>query len=459
MNPVISEFLNPHKVDGLHNIVSMISPMGKFQLNKTNQEKFWDIYCNNIFNATHDNEIFMAGIAEKPQYYLPILVDIDIKKKEEDFKHEIPDKLYTDQHLITTIEVYQSVLRNIIEDCNDKHLICIVLEKSLYKINKNGQQYIKNGFHLHFPYTFISKADHEVQLLPRVKRRIENLNLYKSLGIDNIDNIIDKSYTRVPWLLYGSRKSVDSGTYIATTAFNSDCEQVSIEEALRDYKIFDHKEREIQFKKDVKYYLPRILSIIPYGRNICEIKNDVGFVLQPAKITPNFNKKYANKSVQENLKISQKLLEIISDERVDNYNDWMDIGWTLYNISNGCQEGLDLWMDFSQRSPKFKESVCLYEWSKMIKKDKTIGTLKHYAEKDNPKEYDKIIDQKIKPHLENSLNGSHTDIAKALFEKYGEKFKCGSIDYKSWYRYNNHFWNKIEDGRDLRMKIFRRNSR
>ena len=453
MNPVIAEFLNPHKVDGLHTHVSMISPMGKFQLNKTNQEKFWDIYCNNIFNATQENEIFMAGIAEKPQYYLPILVDIDIKKKEEDFKHDIPDKLYTDQHLITTIEVYQSVLRNIIEDCNDKHLTCIVLEKPLYKTNKNGQQYIKNGFHLHFPYTFISKADHEVQLLPRVKQRIEQLKLYKSLGIDNIDNIIDKSYTRVPWLLYGSRKSVDSGTYTATTAFNSDCEQVSIEEALRDYKIFDSKEREIPFKQDVKYYLPRILSIIPYGRNVCEIKNDVGFVLQPAKITPNFNKKYANKSVQENLKISQKLLEIISDDRVDNYNDWMTIGWTMYNISNGCQEGLNLWMDFSQRSPKFKESVCLYEWSKMIKKDMTIGTLKHYAKKDNPKEYEKIIKDQIKPHIENSLNGSHNDIAKALLVKYGEEFKCGSIDYKSWYRYKNNCWNKIEDGRDLRMKI------
>ena len=111
MNPVISEFLNPHKVDGLHTHVSMISPMGKFQLNKTNQEKFWDIYCNNIFTATKKKEIFMAGIAEKPQYYLPILVDIDIKKKEEDFKNEVPEKLYTDQHLITTIEVYQSVLR------------------------------------------------------------------------------------------------------------------------------------------------------------------------------------------------------------------------------------------------------------------------------------------------------------------------------------------------------------
>ena len=98
MNPVIAEFLNPHKVDGLHTHVSMISPMGKFQLNKTNQEKFWDIYCNNIFNATQENEIFMAGIAEKPQYYLPILVDIDIKKKKKILK-----KIYPKNYILTNI--------------------------------------------------------------------------------------------------------------------------------------------------------------------------------------------------------------------------------------------------------------------------------------------------------------------------------------------------------------------
>ena len=95
----------------------------------------------------------------------------------------------------------------------------------------------------------------------------------------------------------------------------------------------------------------------------------------------------------------------------------------------------------------------MYEWSKMIKKDMTIGTLKHYARKDNPKEYSNIIQNVIKPHIESSLNGSHNDIAKALFVKYGEQFKCGSIDYKTWYKYENDFWSKIQDGRDLRMKI------
>ena len=69
----------------------------------------------------------------------------------------------------------------------------------------------------------------------------------------------------------------------------------------------------------------------------------------------------------------------------------MTIGWALYNISNGCKEGLELWIEFSRKcGDKFNESVCHYEWNKMIKKDMTIGTLKHYAKLDNEKEYYKM---------------------------------------------------------------------
>lgn len=451
MDPSISNFLLPHRVDGIHTHVSLITPMGKYQLNKSNLEKLWDIYCDLIYN--NDSNSVMVGLAEKPQYYLPILVDVDIKKNENDFENEVPEKLYTDQHLITTIEVYQSVIRTIIEDCSDKHLTCIVLEKELYTISKNGQKYIKNGFHLHFPYTFISKVDHEVQLLPRVKEKMLELDLFSDLEIP-LDQILDKSYTRVPWLMYGSRKNVDSGIYTATTAFNSDCEQITVEEAIKDYKIFDNKEKEIKFTQPPEYYLPRILSIIPYGRNVCEIKNDVGFIVKPKKLIRNTpSRNYIKQSAREELKLSKKLLDIVSVSRADDYSDWMTIGWALYNISDGCEEGLDLWLDFSQKSPKFQESVCMYEWNKMIKKDMSIGTLKHFAKRDNPEDYKKIVSELMKPHIESSLNGSHHDIAKALHVKYGTEFKCGSIGYKKWFQFENHFWKTMEEGIYLRRKI------
>ena len=58
-------------------------------------------------------------------------------------------------------------------------------------------------------------------------------------------------------------------------AFDASGEQISLPEALSNYKIFNQQEEQIQFTKPIKYYFPRILSILPYGRDVCEVKNDL----------------------------------------------------------------------------------------------------------------------------------------------------------------------------------------
>ena len=448
MNSVITNFLKNYRVDGrLYTHVSMIQPKGKYQLSQQNLEKFWNVYSEELYNNS-----ITCGIAEKSQHYLPVLVDIDLKQKEDELDTE---KIYGDEQVISTVEVYQSILRNILEDCTDDNLICLVLEKPPYRITKNNITYIKNGFHLHFPFTFLSKVDQEVHLVPRVRKKLKELNTFEKIGFDKIDEIVDKGYIKAPWLLYGSKKQENMDSYKVTSCFNADGEEIELKKALSNYNIYNDKEENIEFEKDIEYYLPRILSIIPYGREVCELKNDVSFPVEIQNIN-NIKKmkEFKHVPIEENLRIAQKLLNIISDERSNNYNDWMTIGWALYNISNGCKEGLELWIEFSRKcGDKFNESVCHYEWSKMIKKDMTIGTLKHYAKLDNEKEYYKIIGELVKPHINNSLNGSHNDIAKALYEIYGSEFKCGSTIHKTWYRYRNHVWQSMEDGVYLREKI------
>ena len=449
MNSSLVKYISQHKVDGSINThASMISPKCKIQMNKSTWEKFWILYCN-LLIKTPD---MISGIVEKPQHFLPVLVDVDIKKLEAPEGESI-ENLYEDKHVIGTIEVYQSVLRNIVEDCTDEHLTCVVLEKPLYRIRKGNQIIIKNGFHLHFPFTFLSKIDQEVHLLPRVKESLTKLKLFDEFE-NKIDNLIDKSYTRVAWLLYGSRKQENLQPYRVTSVFNSETEQISLEEAFKNYKIYDDKEREVKFVKEIAYYLPRILSIIPGPRDISEIKGNISYPVQINKVETKYKEDFPVKSLEENLKLAESLLEIISDSRADEYMDWMNVGWALYNISNGSKEGYNLWVKFSKRcSQKFNESTCVYEWGKMIKKDMTIGTLKHFAKIDNYEAYNKLTMDLVKPHIQNSLNGSHNDIAKALWEIYGYEYICSSITYKTWYKFYNNIWNKIEEGIHLRSKI------
>lgn len=450
MNSTINNFLKKYRTDGIiYTHVSMINPKGKFQMNRKQVDEFWNMYCESISN---DKNI-ISGIGEKVNNYLPVLVDVDLKLKEDEDTNY--DRLYDDTQIINTVEVYQSVLRNIVEDCTDDNLICFVLEKPLYKITTNDITYIKNGFHLHFPYTFLSKVDQEIQLIPRVKKKLKDLNTFNKEGLEDIDKIIDKQYTKSPWLLYGSRKSDISGCYKVTSVFGANTEEISLEEGLKNYKIYDNDEEEIEFMDNIEFYLPRILSIIPYGRDVCELKSDISFPVNINNLkVMKQQKEYKNIPIEENLKIAQKLLNIISDDRANNYGDWMRVGWALYNISNGCKEGLDLWIEFSRRcGEKFQESVCHYEWNKMIRKDMTIGTLKHMAKLDNEQEYYKIVDELIKPHIQNSLNGSHNDIARALFEMYGTEYVCSSAEHKSWYYFKKHSWHSMEKGIYLSMKI------
>ena len=65
----------------------------------------------------------------------------------------------------------------------------------------------------------------------------------------------------------------------------------------------------------------------------------------------------------------------------------------------------------------------------------------------------KFKNERSASHIDNSIDGSHNDIAKALFEEYGDEFKCTSISNRTWYQFIDHHWERIEEGIYLREKI------
>jgi P4 family phage/plasmid primase-like protien len=447
----VNNILTNTRVNGeYHTHVSMINPLGTFQINRNYMESFWDSYCT----AIKDDEKNCFGIAEKLQAHFPILVDFDLKLSYTEDKDVT--RLYTRSQLESVVRDYQEVIRIIVDNYEYKHSICFVLEKPAYKVVSGDNEYIKSGFHLHFPYVFLSKSDHEVHLIPRVKKMITKSDSFKNLGIQNSGDLIDNSYVKNPWLLYGSKKSENMDSYKLTTIYNEDRDEITLNNALKDYKFYDSDEMEINLREDnYEFYLPRILSVVPWFRQITELKSN----LQPLiKISSGLNQKkdYVVKNMTEILEKASKLLSIMSDTRVSDYSNWMHIGWALYNISNGGENGLALWLNFSSRcKEKFKESDCISLWDKMVRGDPpmTIGTLHYFAKQDNALEYAKIINSYSDEYIKQSLEGSHTDLAKACYERFGTEFVCASISQNTWYQYSNHRWKKIEEGIFLRQKL------
>jgi len=456
MDSSIEQILRTHYVDGVyHTHVSMINPVGRFQFNRNDIETFWELYCNKLKNE----EDPIIGIAEKSQQYIPVLADIDLKLKDDE-TISYGEHLYTEEQVLTIVQIYQSILRQIVEECSDEHLTCIVLEKPIYYLDVGEQVYIKNGFHLHFPNTFLNKVDQEVHLIPRVLKMVKDYNVFMSLGFEDSSVAIDKQCCSVPWLLYGSRKQEDMDPYKVSYVYNAGLDKISLEDAFKHYKIFDNNERRINIRNKVEYYLPRILSILPYGRDNLELKNNLVLPLKEKireeRKRDNGTEKPLKVSVEEELAIAAKMLPLLSVQRAVDYNEWIHIGFTLYNIGEGCNQALDLWLEFSSRAEEsYDESGCIYQWERMIAKEEgpTLGTLRYLAMKDSPEEYKKFKLERSQNHLRDSLNGSHNDIAKALYEDFGDVFVCASIPNKVWFQFRGHKWEPIECGVFLREKI------
>jgi P4 family phage/plasmid primase-like protien len=113
-----------------------------------------------------------------------------------------------------------------------------------------------------------------------------------------------------------------------------------------------------------------------------------------------------------------------------------------------------IWLEFSSRcGDKFDEAHCMSTWEKMERRNMTIGTLAHFAKEDNRIEYEKIVRSYSDEYIKQSLTGSHHDLAKACFERYGNEFVCASIVQNVWYQYENHKWKRIEEGVFLRQKL------
>lgn len=420
---------------------------GKYQMDRDTIEDFWEMYPEFL------EEGGSLSLGEMPDNTLPVLVDVDLSVRE-------PDDLGADPHLYTrdqaqqVIDICQSVLRKIIDGCTDKMLTCILLEKPLYYAQKSDATYAKNGFHLHFPWIFMSRQNQRAHFIPRIKDELKEWDTFADI-VEDSSTVIDDCCSKA-WLIYGAKKDPNANAYTVSAVYDSACDEISLEEAFQGYSLFDMYGDTIPIKGNVRTLLPRILSIKQCHRPTVDVKASVmPHMLEVARKVRKGEREFTTVAVEQQLKRATKLLEMISDRRAEDRNEWMTIGWVLFNIGgHDCMEALDLWMEFSQRCPeKFDEAVCIDEWDNMTERNITIGTLYYYARVDNPDAYKKMQEEDGLAHLTKSLRGSHNSIAKLMYALFRDKYKCASITGASWFEFKGHTWREIDQGTFLREKI------
>lgn len=425
-------------------------PYGTYALG-SDMEKFLNLYVEN----TREDDIHY--VAEHPMQESPVLVDVDLSVK----KSHIEDDLKTRSHIYTlnqckeVISVYQDTLKEIVQDLNDDALTCVLLEKPYYERDINGEPYIKNGFHLHFPKLFLDRKAQEVYLIPiaqdKLKHTFANLEVKEP---------VDTNSVNVPWLMYKSRKP-NCKPYHATKCFDSTCKEIEFEDGLGDYDLPDFTKKNKGSKRincagRVHELMARILSIFLYDRTDYYYKTKPSIstpLLKEYELVRSRRREYDQLTVDETLIEAQKLLDMFSSKRADDRADWLAVGFCLWNITQGDNEGLEMWLMFSEQSEKYREAECIYNWKNMRENKYTIGTLRYFAKIDNPERYSEHVKLKGKSLLKEALNGCHNDIARILHNEYGNEFVCTSISNKTWYQFKNHIWVESDKGTCLRKRI------
>ncbi|TFH06685.1 MAG: hypothetical protein E4H07_10110, partial [Nitrosomonadales bacterium] len=401
-------------------------------------------------------------LAENPGKESPLLVDIDLRVKKSILSTEDEQRphLYTDDQVSAIVNAYQHAITEVVDfedvdaDKRDAAYTCLLLEKQPYETEIGGEKYIKNGFHLQFPKLFLDKKVQEVYIIPKVNERINGL-------FDNIGatDFLDTNSINVHWLLYGSMKQ-NNAPYKATKCFLKDAKEVPMNEGLGDYvcsKYPGETAADVNCEQKVMEMLPRILSIFLYDRYDKYFYNPKPSVTTPLmKIFEKVKQKrkqYANDSIEKQIQEARELIGMMNASRADARDTWLRVGYCLWQISGGDDDGFLLWLEFSDQSDKFEESECLSLWGKMRPNNFTIGTLKYFAKQDSPDAYEEMINAKTNNLVVEAVNGAHTDVAKILHNEYGNEFVCASISNTEWYGYNDHIWKSIDKGTNLRERI------
>jgi hypothetical protein len=142
--------------------------------------------------------------------------------------------------------------------------------------------------------------------------------------------------------------------------------------------------------------------------------------------------------IDENNKLKD-LVDILDDERSNNYDDWCKIGMILKGID---KENLELFVEFSKRTPeKYKGLKDVSKFWKNFKikdddnKKLTIGSLCYYAKQDNEQLYDEWNLKYNKKNKKKEFDSKKEyEYIKEQFEKTHFKIlnpiSFGGIDYK-----------------------------
>lgn len=317
---------------------------------------------------TFYNYINKAAEAGKYLSFAEIVPDVAPLYVDLDFEALYDDRMILKKKNLSTYidKIKKEFEKQINENYNIKNI-----DVTIFKKNKvfNKGDYYKSGAHLIFNNVIMTRED-RINISNEVFKKCEDMGLFENFS--NIDVIDVEVLKSKPWLLYGCCKP---GNIPYIDIDNDEFEVNKYSLSHKKYRKTPKKEK--QPEKDIYTSLPEKTEIKNIDYNIENISN---------------------------------IVKMLSYERSHAYNSWIRVGWALHNINKDDEELLNIWIEFSKKSSKYKTGECAKYWGNMKTNNKgvSIGSLLHWAKNDNPDEFYKY--NKVNNNYVTKKNNNYVDL-------------------------------------------------
>jgi phage/plasmid-associated DNA primase len=118
------------------------------------------------------------------------------------------------------------------------------------------------------------------------------------------------------------------------------------------------------------------------------------------------------------INILKGLIDIIKYKMSHSYDNWIKVGWSLYNTYKGSKEGLELWDHFSKAcEDKYDPINCKNMWKtmKVLPNGYSEGSLRWWAKSIDMELYQDVLKKNIRKYVISSASKNDLDLATVVY--------------------------------------------
>jgi len=436
-----------------------------FKISDENYEEFienYKNYCITNYGKLH--------IIEKPKEVGPLIFDFDFKQKTD-------NRLIKKDHIIKIIQIINNTIRKYYSIKKSKKCLydSYILLKDKPFFNESKKNY-SDGFHIHYPNLILDVVDRFL-IFDESKKDIISSNIFDDLYESLVEpkkeianeSIFDSCVIKKnSWFMYGSGKKIGDKVNLYEIKYIFDFNVDEIEETQNNSELISllairyDKQKDINYKSDISEKIEEIKDKYLNKSTRFDVKklfinnkneNNDNIEVNEEEIGNNTTYK-----INDDISLAKRLVKLLNKKRASPYNNWIIVGWALFNISPTL---LPEFIEFSKLdTKKYEEGCCDKVWEDCIKysiennnNGYTIGSLYRWAKEDSPKGILTIIRETINNLLEEGDIKTEFDVACIIKEIYKYDYVCTSIKNNSWWQFNNHKWALVDDAYTLSLKM------